>query len=147
MVKIFKNKSGWIRIVEAVVAILLIAGILLLVVGRDSPEQTTDSERIHTLQISILREIQLNEELRSEILDSTPPLEGTDFETNLPNTFSKIEEKTPGYLECRGKICSITDSCILSNLPERTVYAESIFISSDLQAYGPKVLKLFCWDI
>ena len=143
-----KNKRGWIRIVEAFVAILLIAGIVLVVVEQDQNKREDVSSRVYNSIISVIREIQLDNNLRTEIIniqDSILPVEWEEFNVSAPQTLAKITEKTPGYLECVGKICATNDQCLLANAPDKTIYAESVIIISTLQTYNPRLLKLFCW--
>lgn len=147
--KIKRHKKGWIRIVEAFVAILLIAGIVLVVVEQDQNRREDVSSRIYGSIISLIREIQLDNNLRTEIIniqDSGLPVEWEEFNASAPQTLAKIIEKTPGYLECVGKICATNDQCLLANSPDKTIYAESVIISSNLQTYRPRILKLFCWE-
>lgn len=145
------NRRGWIRIVEAFVAILLIAGIVLIVIERDQAEREDVSSGAYTSMVAILREIQLNNTLRNEIVsvqNSSLPVEWEEFDVQAPKTKAKITEKTPGYLECVGKICATNDICLLTQDQEnqgKTIYAESVIISSTLQTYNPRILKLFCW--
>ena len=69
------NKKGWIRIIEAFVAILLVAGVVLVVVGRGNFQREDISQIFHDAEFSILREIQLNDTLRNEILGTSGKLE------------------------------------------------------------------------
>ena len=143
-----KNKRGWIRIVEAFVGILLIAGVVLVVIEQDQTEREDASSRAYTSMISILREIELDNSLRSEMVniqDSSLPVEWSEFNISAPQTRARITGKTPGYLECVGQICSTNDACLLAQNQEKTIYAESAVISSTIQSYNPRLLKLFCW--
>ncbi len=144
------NKKGWIRIVEAFVAILLIAVVVLIVIRQDQTERKDTSSNVYTLMVSILRDIELNNSLRNEIvniLDSSLPVEWNEFNVSAPQTAARITGKTPGYLECVGKICATNDTCLLSQNQklDAEIYAESVVISSTLQTYNPRLLKLFCW--
>ena len=146
-----QNKRGWIRIFEALVAIILIAGIVLIVLEGDDSTRNDSSSRAYNAMVSILREIELNSSLRSEIVSipvSSLPVEWLNFNFSAPGTMTKITEKTPGYLECVGKICETRDACLLpqSQSQGKTVYAESVVISSTIQTYNPRLLKLFCWN-
>jgi hypothetical protein len=142
-----KNKRGWIRIVEAFVAILLIAGILLLVVGQDYLQKEDISVGIYKEEILILRQIQLNENLRSDLLTvSTLPIEWNDFSTNgLSNVESHIDSKVPSNLECVAKLCAIDILCDLTTTLDKDIYAQQVIISANLNDYKPRQLKLFCW--
>jgi len=142
---IIKNKRGWIKIVEAFVTILLVAGVLLIVINQGYIGKTDISSQIYDVEISILREIQLNDTLRNEILSVTPPIEVT--EDNVSQTWNKITDRTPGYLDCKAKICEMEELCQLDEYPEKDVYAESVAITTTLETEEVKYrqLKLFCW--
>jgi hypothetical protein len=245
--KIMKGKKGWIEIVEAFVAILLIAGVVLVILNKSSLGGTDISQQVYTTELSILREVQTNDIFRAEIITqcvtgkicssgtcvaqgnncpstktdaqvcgnnlcgikndncqvqrvcgscsgTTPkcaqvwfsmynqcfvtscsdlrtdsvicgtakcgfavdncgnprtcglPLiwASTSFPTDIKN---KIIARTPNYLICQGKICSINDKvCSLDSPPSgKDIYSQSVIITSTLQSIGYKQLKLFCW--
>ena len=140
------NKKGWIRIVEASIAVLFIAGVVLVVINNNELGNNDSSLKILDVEISILREIQLNSSLRAEILSSSFPIESGEpgFPEDIEN---KIDSKTPGYLICVSKICSIIDECVLTAENSGSVYAESVLITTNPESssYDPRKLKIFCW--
>lgn len=138
-----KNRTGFIRIIEAFTMILLIAGVFLVVVDRESPIDF--SKEIHEKEQGILRGIQLNDSLRKDILSfNTLPVEFESFSENLKE---EIISETPGFLECKSKICALDDDCLLSDSVAGNVYTQEVIISSTLEKYAPRKLKLFCWGI
>ncbi len=145
-----KNRKGWLKIVEAFVAVLLVASVALIVINRNQRDSNI-SETVYEVEISILREIQLNEALRASVLKATPPIEfdGTgEGQTNFPNDVEKkITERTPNYLECKGKICTPDDSCYLISAEADEIYAESVILTGTDSSgkYTAKQLKIFCW--
>jgi len=104
-------------------------------------ERVDFSFDIADAQTSILREIQLDNDLRKEILSINPGSGGVEW-----NGFPT--EKVPNNLDCTAKICDVGGLCTLQRYPEKDVYSESIIITTTLQAttFDPRVLKLFCWD-
>ena len=143
--KIIRNKGGWIRIVEAFVAILIITGIVLMFLDRGYIAKEDASKKIFEVQDSILREIQINDTLRNQILDPAiiPPINKSD--SNFPNDITnKIEFKIPSYLEWQAKICSIEDNCLL-DLGQKDIYSRSVIITTTQTNYNPRQLKLFFW--
>lgn len=134
------NNKGWIKIVEAFISIMLVASIFLIVLNKESENKDDDFPRIHEAEIAILREIQLDNDLRNEILGENPGSDGLSW-TGFPN------EKVPNYLNCVARICNVGYLCILQNPPQTDLYSESIMISTTLQAtkFDPRQLKLFCW--
>src|SRR3989344_8121530 len=103
-----KNKRGWIKIAEAFVAILLLAGIVLFVINKGSNENTgiEVSAAVQDTEISILRSIELNNTLRAEVLATNGEVEWTSFASQAPGTKVAIENKIPSYLDCAAKICN-----------------------------------------
>jgi hypothetical protein len=62
------NKKGWIQIVEAVVAVLLVATVLLITINKGYIGKSDMSESVYKTELSILREIQTNDNFRTEIV-------------------------------------------------------------------------------
>ena len=143
----FKGKRGWIRVVEAFVAILLIVGVLLIVINKGYVGKKDISKQVYDAEISILREIELDDNLREEILLLNLQLNDNGIEvtnSNLPNIYQKIKERPPEYLNCRAKICKLDKICIIEDI-DKDVYAQAVTISATNEIYQPRQLKLFCW--
>jgi len=148
-----KNKRGWIRIVEAFFSLLLIAAVLLIVINRGYLGGEDISQRVYDLQLSVLREIELDDDLRQEILctpecGSELPEGGIeDTHSEFPqNVTDRIEERIPDSFTCRSKICDIDILCELEEYVEQDVYAQPVAITATLDEYSPRQLKLFCWS-
>ncbi len=138
-----KNKRGWIKILEAFLAILLIAAVSLIVLNKMQQEDLGVYSKITDLEILMLREIELNSTLRSEVLATTGETDWDNFPTLTQN---RIGVKTPSFLDCRAKICLTNTVCQLQNPNEKNVYAKTALISSEGSVFNPKVLKIFCWE-
>ena len=136
-----KNKKAWLRIVEAFIAIILIAGILLTVYVR-TPERD-NSKDIHNTQRAILEQISRDDVLRIEILDEA--------ETEKTQTKEFIKKLLPVYLNFSINVCEMNVHCPLEyegnieDLKDKDIYAEDILISSTLNNPNPRKLKLFFW--
>jgi len=144
-----KSRKAWIRIFEAVIAVLLIASVLLIVIGQGSIIEEDDSLQIYQTEISILREVQLDNLLRDDILEvESLPVKWEDFDSNgLGNVKDKIILKTPDYLDCETMVCNMTEDCILEKSSGKAVYVQSIAITASLEKYSPRQLKMFCEKI
>ena len=139
-----KEKSGWIRIVEAFTMILLITGVFLIVLEKDLAKDF--SQVIYEKEQGILREIQLNDLLRGSVLSfnsNSLPVEWDNFPQDLNE---KIISKTPSYLNCKEKLCNVNELCVLSETPNENVYVQSVTITATIEKYNPTRLKLFCWE-
>jgi hypothetical protein len=133
-----KNKKGWIRIVEAVIALLLITGVVLTLISQGYLFKEDISEKVYSVQISVLREIEKDSDLRQQILNSE--------ENSVPgDVVNRINERMPNYLECSSKICDLDLICSLTSSPDTDVYAQSVAITATSSTYDPKQLKMFCW--
>lgn len=133
------NKRGWIRIVEAFIAVLLVAGVLLYVINQGYIGKTDISEQVYQVQLSVLREIELDNALREQVLEVTI---GEDVPEDIQN---KINQRVPDYLECSSKICELDDICWGDVPIDKDVYAQAVAIAAQPDNYSPRQLKIFCW--
>jgi len=141
--KIIENQRGWIRIVEAFVAVLLITGVVLVILDKGYIKKEDPSKEIYELENSILRNIQTNDTLRTEIISSIVPIYS--YENNFPSLVNDtINKNVPAYLNCFAKICVLSDRCLHDLNLNENIYSRSTIISSNLSNYDPKQIKLFC---
>lgn len=139
-----KNKRGWLKVAEAFAAVLIIATIVLIVLSKSEVQNQDISPIIRDAEISILREIQLNSTLRAEVLATSGEVEWTSFSSAVPLTKAKISSRIPSSLNCSAKICDSSSPCSITENVEEDVYVESTMITSTLNKFNPRVLKLFC---
>jgi hypothetical protein len=142
-----KNKGGWIKVVEAFTAVLLIGGVLILILNQNNEVNSGDiSSKIYDDEKAILRAVELDDALRTSILgisDSSLPLIMND--TGFPqNVKAKIEQKNPGYLICDAKICKMGQECVITNTASIEVYSTYTIIFANYQTYNPRKLVLSC---
>jgi hypothetical protein len=139
-----KNKKGFLRILEAFIAVLLIAGVLLFVINRGNNNKDSLEESIFEIEKSILKEISQNDPLRRAILEYN----GTQ------NTFYDLKVFAINKIDTQRfaiefNICPLDQVCGLPQgiqYPNADVYSQSVPIASDLQGYNPKVVKIFVWE-
>ena len=138
------EKKAWIRIIEAFVMILLITGILLVILNKGYVSKNDSSQKIYEDEQGILREIQLNDSLRQEILNVVLPVEWNNFPENVKN---KIISESPSYLKCEAKICNVNEICDINEISDKDIYVQQLIITATLEKYSPRQLKLFCWRV
>jgi len=126
------NKNGWIKIVEAFIAIILIAAVMLTIYTRQPARSM--NEEIIKIEDSVLNEISQNEVLRQDVLDN-----------NEASISLFIQSKIPANLNFTAKICEVNDICGL-DVYKKEVYAREKIISSTLTEYSPKKVRLFMWE-
>ncbi len=141
------NKKGWIKIVEAFVAILILVAVLILVITTKSANDSNTTYEIYEKEVSVLREIELNLTYRNMVLASEIPLFSYDvgFSDALKE---KVNQEMPSFIECVSKICSLEDKCDLEGGEieiKKDIYSQSVPIYSNSTFYSPRQIKLFCW--
>jgi hypothetical protein len=146
-----KNSRGWIRVVEAFLAILLVTSVIVLVVNQETRSKNNiDSSRVYGYEIYLLRGIELNDTLRTSVLnvnDSIIPVISDNesyFPANVSNFITNAGQ-VQGALECGAEICFTNSSCGFWKSIGKDLFAQRIFISSNLTVYNPRQLKIFCW--
>jgi len=129
-----RNKKGVLRIIEAVVASLIILGVLLFVV---LPRYSVDNpfeDSVYDLENSILDEIERSEDLRRYVLDE-----------NVVELQNFLNRKLSGNFKGKVKVCGVEAVCIVEVPYNKDVFVKERVISSTLEEYSPKKVVLFVW--
>ncbi len=128
------NRRGWLRILEAVIAALIVFSTLLFVISTNKARQESD---ICGALAPLLNEIGKNTTLREQIMQER---------TDGVLAFLATQITNPA-LAYRVKICSPEPQvlCLLeeSGLEKTEVCADERIISSTTATFNPKRLKLF----
>ena len=136
---LIRNKRGWIRIVEAFIAIMMIFAALLIIISKQGPNEDY-KEEIIKLQSSILTQISQDDRLRSEILNN-----------NVSGTEKYIAEVIPQNLNFSVNVCDSLSVCPVnySYVLNKEVYSDEVLIAANLTYYNEtnaKKLKIFFWE-
>ena len=139
------NKRAWIRILEALVAVGIIGGIIIMVIGEQRIQQANLTPKIYVAERAMLSSVQRNNSLRTEILNTSVPVE--QGEAGFPQDVSDyIKVRTPEYINCTSKICNLTNSCNLKT-QDNEIYSRAVAITTNSTEYKPRQLRLFCWTL
>jgi hypothetical protein len=135
-----KNKRGWIRITEAVVAILIMASVLIVMYTNDTPSLSY-SDYVFNLQTRILMDVADRADLRNATLYSNEP----DLHPKLKEYF---DSSIPSNFNYTVVVCSLSASVCSADLTsvEKEIFVEDRIISSNLEKYDPKMLRLYIWE-
>ena len=128
-----KNKKAWLRIMEAFIAVMLIMGVLLYLYTKNI-SNPSKSEDAYNFEKIILEEIAFNSDLRTAVLNG---------DTSRIEAF--VAGKVSPGIDFRIRICGLDDICGLDVL-ESEVFASERIISSNLDNYSPKKVKIFIWE-
>lgn len=133
-----RGKKGFMRVVEATIAIILVLGSLIILTSRhDFREQTDLSEILPP----ILNEIARDDIFRDKIVKGEADLE--DLEKFIGERIGNPS------LEFEVKVCELNDLCSLSELPDNLeeIYAAERVIGASVSyvKFSPKKVKIFVW--
>lgn len=132
---LFNDKKGWIRIAEAAIAIMILASVILVLIARQGEEKGI-GEEMYRLQHLILEEAAKNESVRDAVLNSR----------NLSLIDDFIGERMPVGIDFNITVCNPAGTCTVGTpTVNKELYADDILISSTLQQYQPKKLKIISW--
>lgn len=145
-----KNNKGWIRVVEVFMAIILIAGVLVFIISQKSFEEKDFSSEIYAKEDFILKKIQLNDALRTEIVSYNGDVPISSLEEGFPPlTLEKINSEISSDIECYTQLCEINTGCFATEIQEdvnKNIYSKAVSIFTNAHLYNPKQIKLFCWQ-
>jgi len=128
-----KNKRGWIRIFEAVIAIVILMGFAAFIIGKQV-EKPDFSGSVHALLSTVLEEASGNLAVRQAV-----------FEKNYTHISNFISSRLPSGLNFTINICNSTGQCPAKVRQGVEIYADDILISTNLTSYEPAKLALFAW--
>lgn len=135
------GKKGWIRTLEAVIAILLVLGFILFITPKDTTYTETTPQIVESAQNFILKELMVNENIRNCVL-----LQTGGSECNVCGDLNQIitENTPPGYtINC--EICDGSASCtsLGKDVLEKSVYTSAVMLASQ---ETKKVVRLYLWE-
>lgn len=127
-----KNKKAWIRIAEAAIAIMMLASVILVFIGRQAEKQDI-GEVMYMIQHNILEEASKNDSIRSAVLSQ-----------NVIPVNSFVRDRLPAGMNFTIRICNPAELCEIE-APSKEMYVDDVMVSSTLQQYQPKKVRFFVW--
>lgn len=142
------NKQGYIKTLEAVIAIVIILSFTFAVTPKPEPSYALPSS-VENAQVYILEEIEMNEDVREAVMTGDPTLPGDNMyilidaivAVNMPTGF----DYTIGV--CEESACSF--SIRPDGLPaDKSIYtAEAMIGSYGEEALTPRIVRIWMWRI
>ena len=140
-------KKGYIRTLEAVIAIVII----LLFIFTITPERVTNPKavppQVENAQRYILDEVENNQDLRDEALAVASDGQCGGDAAVAPNIDLLVSNNLPPGFAYSCAVCSTT-SCVFT--PEgvtTSVYVDDVMITPDNIADGPKIVRIWFWQL
>lgn len=149
------NKKGWLRVLEASIAILIVTSVVLVAYTKQV-KRADPTDQIMILQKKFISEMVNREDLRMLVLsfDSNPETSIAKISVFLNKSFPESFDYCFRICDL-GVPCSISEACISRGLDydslvkaikEKEIYAEEAIISANYTKYSPKKIKIFLWE-
>lgn len=132
------NKRGYMKTVEAVVALILVLAVIVTIINRNQEEiGATTPREIKIAQDTINNMVQNDEDLRRAVLLNQSGV----LQTELDEYFQNYETLTYNFTICDTAYCPS-----LEGLPkDKSIYVSNLIISSVHNETGHGVFKLYLW--
>lgn len=138
-----KNKKGWIKVVEAFIAIIFLVGVIFLVVSSEKFKKQ-EPNLYEEMAYEVLFDMQINDTIRKEIISQT------DFDIDSNSTgfsavlrdYLKLHEISGA--DCYTKVCSAIGDCLIDRDFDGDIFVSEILITSSVDSYSPRKVKMFC---
>lgn len=135
------NKKGYIKTLEAVIAIVLLLIFVYTILPRNGRIEPEKPSVVEAAQQIIIKEIVNNETIRSGIIDFGI----TDCKTYTRLNEDIIKKHLPGGYSFSCEICD-TPVCISNATPiDKSVYMTDVFLSATSTTQNPKILRIWMW--
>jgi hypothetical protein len=130
-----KGKRAWLRIVEAFIAVLIVAGALLVILSKQSTDYNIVDERVYDKQSNILDIIGKNDSLRGDIIIGR--------KDRVNETISRL---MPSGWKFSIAFCKPNEICNTLETPNnKEIYASEMLVTSNLTFYNTTKLRFFIW--
>ena len=128
------DRKAWIRIVEMLIAILIITGAVLVTLSKQENRKDISNE-VYQTQRQVLEIISKNDSLRGDVLVGQ--------KTNINDAILKM---IPATWNFDTKICNLNEICNSESTPLNVeVYVSEVMITTNLTQYNPQKLRFFVW--
>lgn len=135
------SKKGYIKTLEAVVAIIMIIVVSYTLIPRHIEKVPEPPLEVQDSMKFINEKIELNDSIRLGIVY---PSEGVRM--NIREVLESIIDKDkPQEYDYTCAICSDSSECFLDTPLEKNVYVSDVFIASSEKIQDPKIVRIWFW--
>jgi hypothetical protein len=143
MVNLIEERKGWLRVLEASIAILIVLSVLFVVTRQNS----MGKGEIGREDFGLLEQVLVNDSVRNDVLNYKIGLK-EDEEGNmgiLKKVMESVAEKLPPNYGYEIKICGALENCDLENKNVETISEERILSASLSKIENPIKIKMAYW--
>jgi len=152
-----RGKRGWVRILEATIAVMIVAGVMLTTYSGPSAEDISVGDYIKGVQSEILSDLVLSPSLRLVVLRVVDDdLSDENFRVVNDYVASEVPEGY-GYLlricdlDSSYDFCKMESDAYVATI-DKDVYVEEEIVAAEIGAgegeevYDPKKVKVYFWE-
>lgn len=136
------NKKGYIKTLEAVIAIIMIIVISFTLVSQRIENQPEPPLKLQSAMKFINEKIELNDSLRKGIVDMQHGLR-----INIDSILSSlVNENKPRDYDFTCRLCS-NITCFPERFPlEKNIYVSDLLITSSEKKQQPHIIRMWFWE-
>lgn len=136
------DKKGFLRILEALIAIILLLGLIFYLTPKKMKDEGKVPRNVEEMQQFILKEVSYNTSFRDCVLNSEGGSCRVSFGCRADvNRF--IKNNIPNTFDYQCEICKTSVSCMSETLPlDKSIYADSSLIGAE----NSKVFRVYMWS-
>lgn len=136
------NKKGYIRTLEAIIAMVLLFLFILTVLPK--PETPVEPKNVDYIEESILLEIESNDVLRQEVLNYVPGSQTPNLNSFVEDTTKRLPFDHAFLIKNAGNYPSQEDlEILIPSVSDRNLYLRTKIIGSGTTS---KVIYLYLWE-
>lgn len=134
------DKKGYIKTLEAVLAIVLLLIFVYTIIPSRTPLRQEVPPIVESAQKHIKTAIEQDEYIRMLVVNVDP---------NSPDLRKMIGDITTQYLPLGYaydfEICEVT-SCVINTPDDKTIYVSDILISAQDEKANPRIVRIWVWE-
>lgn len=138
------GKKGYIKTLEAVLAIVLLLIFVYAVIPHKTPEVQTVPPIVKSAQDYIKIKIEQNDTIR-ELIVTTDPDNPASYQDVADMVNETIASFMPFGYDYEFNICDVT-SCVVSTPKAKTIYVDDILISAQGGKQNPRLVRVWMWE-
>ncbi|MFH0936057.1 MAG: hypothetical protein V1815_00060, partial [Candidatus Woesearchaeota archaeon] len=133
------NKKGYLKTIEAVIAILIILGFIYVITPKNHLPEETTPQNVESSEEFIVTQVLYNSTYRDCIVKDDRPCVET-----------LVKKNTPSGYNYQFEMCDTSTSCLQKlgiTLPiDKSIYSKNVFISQESGLINPKVFRIYMWE-
>ncbi len=140
------NKKGYIKTLEAVIAIIIIIMVGYILIPRPTEPTPEVPPVVKGVQKVIAQSIQFNEQIRNNLTAQTLPKTGLPYDLLKKDVNDTIAKNSPLGYDYACAICSNPGTCLADYLPlEKSIYMIDVLIASGEKQQNPRIVRIWFW--